>query len=90
MTKSETIEAVAKASGFNKKDVNKMLDVLAAVGYEAVKVDGEFTIPYFCKVVKVKRKARVGRNPATGDKIKIPARTVVKFRGLKQIKDYIL
>ena len=87
MTKSQTIEALSKVTGFNKKDVNKFLDGQAAIGYEAVKVDGEFIIPYFGKLVKVKRKARIGRNPMTGESVKIPAKTVVKFRVMKAIKD---
>lgn len=90
MTKSQTIEALSLVTDFSKKDVNKMLDGLAAIGYEAVKVDGEFLIPHFGKLVKVNRKARMGRNPATGETIKIPAKTVVKFRLIKAVKDAVL
>lgn len=90
MTKSQTIEAVSLATEFNKKDVSTILDGLAAVGYEAVKVDGEFVIPHFGKLVKVNRKARMGRNPATGETIKIKAKTVIKFRLTKAVKEVIL
>ena len=90
MTRSQIIEALVFTTGLDRRNVNKVLDGLAAVGYEAVKVDGEFLIPHFGKVVKVKRKARMGRNPATGETISIPAKTVLKFRFIKAAKDAIL
>lgn len=90
MTKSQTVEALSAVIEVDKTTVNKMLSGLAAVAYEAVRVDGEFIIPYFGKLVRVDRKARVGRNPATGESIKIPAKTVLKFRVSKTAKDGIL
>jgi len=90
MTKSQTVEALAQVLEVDKKTVNEMLNGLAAVAFEAVKVDGEFIIPNFGKLVKVNRKARIGRNPATGDTINIPAKIVLKFRIAKAAKDAIL
>jgi DNA-binding protein HU-beta len=58
--------------------------------YKEVKKSGECIVPGFGKLVKAKRKAREGRNPATGETIKIPAKTVVKFRLSKAVKDAIL
>jgi DNA-binding protein HU-beta len=51
---------------------------------------GEFAVPGLGKLVKQKRKARLGRNPATGAEIKIPAKTVLKFRVAKAVKDAVL
>lgn len=90
MTKSQTLEAIISMTGLNKKDVSAVLDALAAVGFEAAKVDGEFVVPHFGKLVKVDRKARIGRNPATGQTINIPAKTVLKFRIAKAVKDAVL
>jgi DNA-binding protein HU-beta len=66
------------------------LDTLSDVAYKATKKNGEFVIPGFGKLVKQKRKARTGFNPKTQQKIKIPAKTVVKFRVAKAAKDAIL
>ncbi len=82
--------ALADATGMSKKDVASFLDQLAAVAYKAVKTDGEFVLPGFGKLVKVRREARMGRNPATGEQIQIPAKTVVKFRVAKQAKDALM
>jgi len=90
MTKSQTIETLVQVTELDKKTVNKVLDGLAAISYEAVKVDGEALIPYFGKLVKVNRKARVGRNPITGEAINIPAKTVVKFKLIKAVKNAVL
>ena len=66
----------------------KARESLAALAYKGAK-DG-FTIPGIGKLVKVRRKARMGRNPATGESIKIPAKTVLKFRIAKAAKDAVL
>ena len=87
MTKSQLLEVLAEKSGMTKKDINNFLDELAQLAYKEVKGKGEFVLPGFGKMVKIKRKARVGRNPATGEEIKIPAKTVVKFRLAKVAKD---
>ena len=90
MTKSQLLELLAERSGMSKKDVGAFLDTLAEVAYEQVKGSGEFTVPGFGKLVKKHRAARMGRNPATGQQIQIPAKTVVKFRVAKAAKDAIL
>ena len=84
------IETLVQVTELDKKTVNKVLDGLASIAYEAVKVDGEALIPYFGKLVKVNRKARVGRNPITGEAINIPAKTVVKFKLIKAVKNAVL
>lgn len=66
------------------------MDNLASFVYKEVKKSGECILPGFGKVVKANRKAREGRNPATGETIKIPAKTVVKFRLSKAAKEAIL
>lgn len=88
MTKSQLITHLAEKVGATKKQVTELFDELAAVGYKEAKKG--FTLPGFGKLVLVKRKARKGRNPATGETIKIPAKTVVKFRISKACKDAIL
>ncbi|HPY08802.1 MAG: HU family DNA-binding protein [Patescibacteria group bacterium] len=90
MTKSQMITALAEASELNKKQVAGLLEAMADVVYKEVKKNGECIVPGFGKLVKVRRKAREGRNPATGETIKIPAKTVVKFRLAKAVKDVVL
>lgn len=90
MTKSQMLQAMAEKTGHSKKDVSMVLDTLVAMAYSEVKKSGEFVIPGVGKLVKQHRKARMGRNPATGQQIQIPAKTVVKFRVAKQAKDSIL
>lgn len=67
-----------------------MMDALVKMAYAQVKKNGEFVIPGLGKLVKVKRAARMGRNPATGETIKIAAKTVVKFRVAKAAKEAVL
>jgi DNA-binding protein HU-beta len=90
MTKSELLAKLSEGTGLSKKDVTNVLDQLATMAYKEVKKGGEFVLPGFGKLVKVNRKARMGRNPATGATIKIPAKTVVKFRLAKAAKDAVL
>jgi DNA-binding protein HU-beta len=89
MTKSQILTALAEKTELSKKDVTNVLDTLADLAYSEVKKNGEFSLPGFGKLVKVKRKARMGRNPMTGEEIKIPAKTVVKFRLSKAAKDSV-
>ena len=89
MTKAELQTALAKATQTNKKIAGIFLDTLSAIAYKTAKKDGEFVVPGFGKLVKQKRKARTGTNPSTKQKIKIPARTVIKFRVFKVAKDAI-
>ena len=90
MTKSQLIASLAEATELSKKDVANFLEKFANTVYDEVKKAGECIVPGFGKLVKAKRKAREGRNPATGATIKIPAKTVVKFRLAKAVKDTVL
>lgn len=90
MTKSQLLSDLAEKTGMSKKDVAAVLDTMATMAYKEVKKNGEFTVPGFGKMVKAQRKARIGRNPSTGEEIKIAAKTVVKFRLAKAAKDAVL
>lgn len=90
MTKSQILSALAEKTGLAKKDVVVLMDELANLAYSEVKKVGEFVVPGFGKMVKVNRKARMGVNPATGEKIKIAAKTVAKFRLAKSAKEAVL
>lgn len=90
MTKAQTVAALAEEANISKKEMGDILDAMAALAYKEVKKNGEFTVPGLGKLVKQNRKARMGRNPATGQEIKIPAKTVVKFRVAKAAKDAVL
>jgi len=90
MTKSQLMGVLAERSGLSKKDVTAFMDTLAGLAYEEVKKSGEFALPGFGKMVKVHRAERMGVNPATGEKIKIAAKTAVKFRLAKAAKDAVL
>jgi DNA-binding protein HU-beta len=90
MTKAQIVAHLSEAAGLSKKEVNNFLDAMSEMVYKEVKKNGECLVPGFGKLVKAKRKAREGRNPATGETIKIPAKTVVKFRLAKAVKDAVL
>jgi DNA-binding protein HU-beta len=90
MTKSELQIALAAATDTNKRTAGVFLDTLCNLAYKEIKKSGEFVLPGFGKLVKQKRKARVGFNPKTQQKIKVPAKTVVKFRVAKAAKDAVL
>ena len=90
MTKSATMAAMAEATGMSKKDVGMFMEKMVDLAYKHTKSDGEFVIPGLGKLVKAHSKARMGRNPATGEAISIPAKTKVKFRVAKAAKDAIL
>lgn len=87
-TKSEILAGIAEAAGMSKKQAAAALDALLDMAYKGAK-DG-FTLPGLGKLVLVQRKARKGRNPATGAEIMIPAKKVVKFRLAKAAKDAVL
>lgn len=90
LTKSQLLNVLAEKTGMSKKEVTNFMDTLADIAYHEVKSSGEFTLPGLGKLVKKHRAAREGRNPATGETIKIPAKTVVKFRVAKAAKDAVL
>ena len=88
LTKSQTVTSLAETVGITKKQALQTLEALVALAYKNAK--NTFTIPGLGKLVLVNRKARMGRNPATGATIKIAAKRVVKFRVAKAAKDAIL
>lgn len=90
MTKSQLMAYLAEKANMPKKNVVEFMDLLVATAYEEVKSNGEFTIPGIGKLVKKHRNARQGRNPATGETIQIPAKTVCKFRVAKAAKEAVL
>ncbi len=90
MTKIQLQAALSEAIQTDKKTAGLFLETLSAIAYKEIKKNGEFVLPGFGKLVKQKRKARTGINPKTMTKIKIPARTVIKFRVAKAAKDGIL
>jgi DNA-binding protein HU-beta len=89
MTQTEIVGHLADKTGLSKAQSKDFFDKLTELARKEVKKNGEFTIPGFGKLVKAKRKARTGRNPATGEPIKIPAKTTVKFRVGKSMKDAV-
>jgi len=90
MTKSQLITLLAEKSGMTKTAANQILEALANTAVNETKKNGQFVIPGVGKLVKSQRKARMGRNPQTGAPIKIPAKTVVKFRVAKACKDAVV
>jgi DNA-binding protein HU-beta len=88
LTKSQIIGTVAETVGLTRKQAAAALEAIVNLAYKNAK--NSFTIPGLGKIVLVNRKARMGRNPATGETIKIAAKRVVKFRVAKAAKDAIL
>ncbi len=88
MTKTQLAARIADKAGITKKLATDILEDIANIAYKEAK--NSFTLPGLGKLVLVQRKARMGRNPATGEAIKIPAKKVVKFRVAKAAKDAIL
>jgi DNA-binding protein HU-beta len=88
MTKSQLVAKLAEKASLTKKAATGILDFIAQVAYKEAK--NTFTLPGLGKLVLVQRKARMGRNPATGETIRIKAKKVVKFRVAKAAKDAIL
>jgi DNA-binding protein HU-beta len=83
-TKSQTMKDLAEKTGMKKKEVIAVVETLVQMAYREAK--NSFTIPGLGKLVVVNRKARIGRNPATGEQIQIPAKRVLKFRIAKAAK----
>jgi DNA-binding protein HU-beta len=90
MTKSQTVGYFAGKFDIPKKTAAAMVEEFAALAITETKKTGSFTLPGIGKSVLTKRKARMGFNPATGEQIKIPAKTVVKIRVAKAFKDAIV
>ncbi|MCX7726380.1 MAG: HU family DNA-binding protein [Chitinispirillaceae bacterium] len=88
LTQTQIIAKLAEATQLPKKQVKSLLENLAALAYKEAK--NGFLIPGLGKLVVVQRKARKGRNPLTGEEIKIPAKKVLKFRVAKAAKDAVV
>ena len=89
MTKTQLVRHLAEKTATNNKTSALYLDHLAETALKETKKNGVFVIPGLGRLVKSNRKARMGRNPQTGEAIKIPAKTVVKFRVAKAAKEVI-
>jgi DNA-binding protein HU-beta len=90
MTQSEVINHFAEKHGLKRAQVKEIFEEITSLAASEVKTNGEFVLPGFGKLVKSERKAREGRNPATGETIQIPAKTTLKFRVGKAMKDTVL
>ncbi|OFW00108.1 MAG: DNA-binding protein [Acidobacteria bacterium RIFCSPLOWO2_12_FULL_54_10] len=90
MTQAQLVRHMAEKCEVNNKAARGFLDELAKIALSETKKNGIFVLPGLGRLVKSNRKARMGRNPATGQAIKIPAKTVVKFRVAKAAKDAIV
>jgi DNA-binding protein HU-beta len=90
MTKAQSVSHFAKKFELSKRNAAAILDEVASLAISETKNAGSFTLPGIGKLVLVKRKARMGRNPGSGETIKIPAKTVVKMRIAKVAKEAIV
>jgi DNA-binding protein HU-beta len=90
MTQTQLVRSLAEACETNNKIARAFLETLGTTAIAEVKKNGVFVLPGIGRLVRVERKARMGRNPATGESIKIPAKKVVKFRVAKAAKDAIV
>jgi DNA-binding protein HU-beta len=90
MTQSQIVQALADKCEITKKTAGSLMTTLADTAVAQVKKNGVFVLPGIGRLVRVDRKARMGRNPATGQAIKIPAKKVVKFRVAKAAKEAIV
>jgi len=89
MTKTQIVKALAEKLEIDGKQVQAFFDGLLELATEQTRETGEFTIPGIGKLVKAERKERMGRNPATGQEMKIAAKTTVKFRVAKSAQDAV-
>lgn len=90
MTQTQIVKAIAEASEIPNAKARQILTFLSDLAVKEVKKNGLFVVPGLGRLVRVERKARMGRNPATGETIKIAAKKVVKFRIAKSAKDAIV
>lgn len=90
MTKTQVIAALAEKAEKPRKEIKEFLEMYEAMALSEVKKNGEFPLMNIGKLIRQQRAARMGRNPATGEAIKIPAKTVVKFRVSKPTKEAVL
>jgi DNA-binding protein HU-beta len=87
MKQSEVIDHFTEKTTLNRAQVKELFEELAGLASREVKENGEFTLPGFGKLVLAQRKAREGINPQTGGSISIPAKTALKFRISKSLKE---
>lgn len=90
MSQSEVVNHFAEKYELKRAQVKEFFEELANLATSEVKESGEFVLPGFGKLVLSERKAREGRNPQTGETIQIPAKTAVKFRLTKGLKDAVV
>jgi len=90
MTKAQLVSRIAEQANVSKALAKEILEIIVAAALSETKKKGQFVIPGIGKLVKSRRKARTGRNPQTGAAIRIPAKTVVKFRVAKACKDAVV
>lgn len=90
MTQTAIVRELAETTGVNNKVAKQFMESLADLAVRETKKSGVFILPGIGRLVRADRKARTGRNPATGEAIKIPAKKVVKFRVAKAVKDAIV
>ena len=89
LTTTQLVRLLAEKHEMSNKQVAAFLDSYSEIAVKETKKNGVFVVPGLGRLVKSNRKARIGRNPQTGEAIKIPAKTVVKFRVAKAVKDTI-
>ena len=89
MTRTEFIDALANEAAIDKRDAKRFIEALTSVIERAIKSGGEVPLKGLGKFKVQNRKARIGRNPLTGEPVNIPAKTVVKFTVAKALKDLI-
>lgn len=90
MSQSEVVNHFAEKFDLKRAQVKELFEELANLAAHEVKSNGEFVLPGFGKMVLSERKAREGRNPQTGETIQIPAKTALKFRLSKSMKDSVV
>ena len=90
MTQTAIVKELAETTATNSRVVKHFMESLAELAVRETKKNGVFILPGIGRLVRADRKARTGRNPATGEAIKIPAKKVVKFRVAKSVKDAIV
>jgi len=90
LTKTQLIRQLAEKTELPNKTAAAFLEHLADTAIKETKKNGIFVVPGLGRLVKAHRKARTGRNPQTGEQIKIKAKTVVRLRPAKALKDAVL
>jgi|SRR6185312_4254304 len=90
LTQSQIVKELAETTGVSTKVAKHFMTTFSELAIRETKKNGVFVLPGIGRLVRQDRKARTGRNPATGETIKIPAKKVVKFRVAKAVKDAIV